>query len=69
MAKECASKDIKPAARIAMGWKRILSQKRPAAGGEARERASFLWVSVENRQSLCYTRRHRGGFGGKLQIK
>ena len=25
-----------------MGWKRILSQKRPAAGGEARERASFL---------------------------
>ena len=25
-----------------MGWKRILSQKRPAAGGEACERASFL---------------------------
>jgi stage II sporulation protein AA (anti-sigma F factor antagonist) len=26
-----------------MGWKRILPQKRPAAGGEARERASFLF--------------------------
>ena len=52
-----------------MRQKRILPQKRPAAGGEARERASFLWVSVENRQSLCYTRRHRGCFGGKLQIK
>ena len=34
-------------------------------------RASFFfrWVLVENRQSLCYTRRHRGCFGGKLQIK
>ena len=27
-----------------MRWKRILSQKRPAAGGEARERASFLSI-------------------------
>ena len=32
----------KRSARIAMRRKRILSQKRPAAGGEARERASFL---------------------------
>ena len=32
----------KRSARIAMRRQRILSQKRPAAGGEARERASFL---------------------------
>ena len=31
----------KRSARIAMRQKRILPQKRPAAGGEARERASF----------------------------
>ena len=31
----------KRSARIAMRRQRILSQKRPAAGGEARERASF----------------------------
>ena len=29
-------------ARIAMRRERLLSQKRPAAGGEARGRASFL---------------------------
>ena len=33
----------KRSARIAMGWKRILSQKRPAAGGGAYERDSFLY--------------------------
>ncbi len=32
----------KCSARIAMGWKKILSQKRSAAGGEACEQASFL---------------------------
>ncbi len=38
-----------------MGWKRILSQKRPAAGGEARSRVSFLsesfrikeWIDIQ----------------------
>lgn len=51
-----------------MHRERILLQKRPAAGEEARERASFLWVSVENRQSLCYTRRHRGCFGENYRL-
>ena len=32
----------KRSARIAMGWRRILPQKRPAAGGEACERTPFL---------------------------
>ena len=32
----------KRSARIAMGWKRILSQKRPAGGGEAREFLSYF---------------------------
>ena len=32
----------KRSARNAMGWKRILSQKQPAAGREACERISFL---------------------------
>ena len=30
-------------ARTAMGRKGIMPQKRPAAGGEASKRASFLW--------------------------
>ena len=43
----CSHRKMRPmkqkrSARIAMGWKRILPQKRPAAGREACERISFL---------------------------
>ena len=37
----------KRSARIAMRRQRILSQKRPAAGGEAREQASFFCIAVK----------------------
>ena len=32
-----------------MGWKRILSQKRPAAGEEARERVSFFPLTADKK--------------------
>ena len=46
-----------------MRRKRILSQKRPAAGGEARERASFLSeiISYEIKMLCGDCRFHIGG--------
>ncbi len=41
-----------------MRQKRILSQKRPAAGGEARERASFL-VLIKSFHSAFLSDKHR----------
>ena len=41
-------------ARIAMGWKRILSQKRPAAGGEACERIFFLLLGSASWERKVY---------------
>ena len=44
-----------------MRRKRILSQKRPAAGGEARERASFLNKRDTNRRKEIF-------YGMKMEI-
>ena len=53
----------KRSARIAMRRKRISSQKRPSAGGEARERASFchrkLCPMKEKRSARIAMRRKR----------
>ena len=57
-----------------MGWKRILSQKRPAAGGEARERASFLYQDggrrldpAQSRGWILHFGLERVGFCTKLR--
>ena len=50
----------KRSARIAVRRQRILSQKRPAAGGEARERASLFLVHV-----ICW----QNQTGGKYPLR
>ena len=44
-----------------MGWKRIGLMRRPAAGGEARERASFLNKRDTNRRKEIF-------YGVKMEI-
>ena len=42
-----------------MGWKRIELMRRPAAGEEARERASFLYSILTDTLQLVYTNKEK----------